>query len=277
MDDLVSRVVNVTPEQAEVWLGNNIPNNRRIKPTKLNIFSHDMVSGNWRMTGEPIQFDTRGRLIDGQHRLSAIVRTGVQIPLLCVWNVPDEAFPVINTGSARTAGDALSIDGRVGKAQPPVLASVARVHLSYEQGLFSDATSNPAGRYRPLTNQDVINHVIAHPELDSAAVVAERIYRILPIPPSVIGAAVAILDTVSSEANQEFWRLIMDGITTGPGDPLLLLARRVQSERLASGKIRPALGLFILFRCWNAWRDGERLTKLQVTSWQGSIPMPVPH
>jgi hypothetical protein len=68
--------MDVTPEMASKWLRENNENNRGIKTQVVKKYARDLLDGNWRVTHQCIAFDARGMLVDGQHRLSAIVLAG---------------------------------------------------------------------------------------------------------------------------------------------------------------------------------------------------------
>jgi hypothetical protein len=69
-------VVIVTPELAERWLQKNHPSNRPIAWQRVEAFANDMRAGAWILTHQGIAFDANGYLIDGQHRLHAVVQAG---------------------------------------------------------------------------------------------------------------------------------------------------------------------------------------------------------
>lgn len=101
----------VTPEKAVEWLGCNIKRNRPILTDRETSYAHDMVSGKWIRNGETIKFDTNGKLIDGQHRLRAIVDTGLSIKMDVAYNVPEDAFKTIDTGAPRNYRQIMRMDG----------------------------------------------------------------------------------------------------------------------------------------------------------------------
>ena len=84
-------VVTVTPEMAERWLSNN-PLNRQIRAEHVEELAERIRRGEWKPNPPVEVFDT-GRLWNGQHRLSAIVRTGctVQMKVLVWKKVPVES------------------------------------------------------------------------------------------------------------------------------------------------------------------------------------------
>lgn len=70
----------ITPEIAQLMLGKTL-NNRNLNEKVISIFARDMQEGRWALTGDPIKLDRDGNLIDGRHRLRAIVVSGVRVTL----------------------------------------------------------------------------------------------------------------------------------------------------------------------------------------------------
>lgn len=67
----------VTPEMARRWLACN-PNNRKLSAAKVELFSQKILQGTWE-SKPPIEVFDSGRLWNGQHRLSAIVKSGKSV------------------------------------------------------------------------------------------------------------------------------------------------------------------------------------------------------
>jgi len=70
-----------------------------------------MIEGEWLYNGEAIKFDRDGRLVDGQHRLEAVVKANKPIAFLVIRGLDPEVFKTIDTGKKRSAGDVLAIKG----------------------------------------------------------------------------------------------------------------------------------------------------------------------
>jgi len=64
-------VLNVSPDMALKWLEGNT-HNRPINQAHVNRLAKEITAGRWQLTHQGIAFDTKGILIDGQHRLWAI-------------------------------------------------------------------------------------------------------------------------------------------------------------------------------------------------------------
>ena len=57
----------------------------------------EMQDGKWRLNGKTICFDSTGRLLNGQHRLSAVVRSGVTLTTVVVRGLDPDLVPVNTT------------------------------------------------------------------------------------------------------------------------------------------------------------------------------------
>lgn len=112
-------VESVTPKMAEKWLKEHNTKNRPLFEKTIDRYARDMASGAWTVTNQGIGFAEDGTLLDGQQRLSAIVKAGVPIKMLVVRNLPaiyknngdGKLFTqdVIDGGKPRTISDVLAI------------------------------------------------------------------------------------------------------------------------------------------------------------------------
>jgi hypothetical protein len=72
------RLETITPELAEAYLRLNDPKNRNMRSAALKDYCAAMKDGSWQVTHQAIAFDASGMLIDGQHRLKAVIMSGAQ-------------------------------------------------------------------------------------------------------------------------------------------------------------------------------------------------------
>jgi hypothetical protein len=89
-EKLTIKVEIITPESAAGYLAKN-DRNRRQKETTLDAYARDMLAGKWRLTHQGIAFDDKGNLIDGQHRLGAVLRAKVPVEMLVMRGFPSKA------------------------------------------------------------------------------------------------------------------------------------------------------------------------------------------
>lgn len=82
----------ITPAEAKAYLDNNAKH-RPIKEKKVAEYMAEMQDGKWRLNGKTICFDTTGRLLNGQHRLSAVMRSGVPLTTVVVRGLDPNLVP----------------------------------------------------------------------------------------------------------------------------------------------------------------------------------------
>jgi len=104
-------VVMIGPDLANELLARNT-HNRPIRASHVAELAQDMRLGRWRLSHQGIAFDVHGRLMDGQHRLHAIVLAGVVVQMLVCTMVDAEANGVIDIQAKRSLADALALSGR---------------------------------------------------------------------------------------------------------------------------------------------------------------------
>jgi len=100
----------VTPAIAKEWLTKN-KSNRKVKVNKVNQYKRDMQNGNWPVTHQGIGFFEDGNLADGQHRLLAIVESGISVYMQVSFGMNRSAAWVIDPPTGRRDEDRIKIGG----------------------------------------------------------------------------------------------------------------------------------------------------------------------
>lgn len=259
MTDPLVTITTVTPAMAQQWLESN-SENRSLRRAHVIALARDMREGLWRMTYDPIRFDVRGVLIDGQHRLSAIVLADVSIEMVVVTNLDTAVRDVVDAGLKRTAGDVLNFaDIKSGST----VAAVLRVGMNREDGYHAFAHDTRKNMY---TSAQILEYAQLHPGLVKLAQDTKAEARQVGLLSSAWGYARYILASIDQQASAVFVNSIVNSSTEGLGDPRLALinyARRNSTRSTTKGAAQVSEVLYATFRSWNAWRDGERLTGIQ--------------
>jgi len=164
-------LIEVDPELAGRILDYNA-RNRNLSWATVNAYIRDMQSGDWLTTGDPIRFDVKGNLIDGQHRLRAIKESGITLPLLVVYGLEEKARYALDIGRKRNPGDML---GLLGHTRVSRLGSAARWLLILKHGK----------RGHRMTPFEVIHMVEKHENLPISV---EAFDKAQPISPSMLAA-----------------------------------------------------------------------------------------
>ena len=77
----------ITPELAARLLEGN-KNNRHLRESVVDAYAQDMLNGHWLLNNQGIGLGEDGSVIDGQHRLAAVVKSGCSVRMLVVGNLP---------------------------------------------------------------------------------------------------------------------------------------------------------------------------------------------
>lgn len=119
----------VGPELASQWLETMAPN-RKLKEASVAMYANDMAMGNWALSPQGIAFDEHGECFDGQHRLRAVVRSGMTVALLVLRGFPESqekcrTMDVVDCGAMRTLPDRLKLMGCYA-GNPNLVCAIAR-------------------------------------------------------------------------------------------------------------------------------------------------------
>ena len=93
-----ARIELITPQIAEQYLAKNSNNYRRLYKATVEQYASEMLNGEWIFNGEAIKFNKSGKLVDGQHRLSAIVKSGCSVPMVVITDVNDDVNTYLTLG-----------------------------------------------------------------------------------------------------------------------------------------------------------------------------------
>jgi hypothetical protein len=128
-------VEEITPEKAASFLLLNHENNRRQRPGVVEMLAAQMMSGEWMLTHQGIAFDVDGKLIDGAHRLNAIIASGVTVRIMVTRGVTDASC--IDSGTRRNINDRLALDG---KRRTIIYTSILRGMFSFDANRLKKIT-----------------------------------------------------------------------------------------------------------------------------------------
>lgn len=109
MPEITTVQETITPDLAQEYLKRNQNGNRTINMSNVRKYVRDMKNGRFKTTHQGIAFDEAGNLIDGQHRLTAIVQAGVPVNMMVTRNLPADTFSCIDRGYNRTFANCASI------------------------------------------------------------------------------------------------------------------------------------------------------------------------
>lgn len=260
---MIVEQVTMTPAEAEkILLRSTDMRQRALRADRVARLVHAIRDGQWQLTHQAIALDRDGRVIDGQHRLTAIATAGIPVDVLVARDVAGETFGVLDVGATRSPGDVLRI---AGFAQVHHLAAAIRYLLAYERVAGTPDTLDRASKM--FTAQDVLN-VAQHPErgpqIVNALSAATGISTALRRPGYKTWMAAVIVVLQDSDVNPalalDFLERLRDGAMLPAGSPVLALRRYlIQDTGLgtAPNSTRGAVGMATTIKAFNGWLEGS--------------------
>lgn len=154
---------------ARVALSNKAPN-RKVRKSHVMSMARDMLDGFWNLNGETVVFDTSGALVEGQHRMHAIieadsVRPGIRVQMLVVRDA--KVGCRYNMGKVRKTADQYTIDG--GKDATRVMALAKTIHEWDDETGLSPRAAAVSPTYDQLSSI-----VTGDPSILEVAIVYEK-------------------------------------------------------------------------------------------------------
>lgn len=243
----------ITPEIASKMLANN-KGNRPISTRRVKLYARQMQLGLFVLNGESIIFDSKGRLLNGQHRLEAVKLSGVPIQTVVIRGVDPDAFDTIDNGKARTPGDVLSM--REVKNATAV-ASVSRLAMNYAAGHGVNAAN--------FSRKEITDFSASFPYTEELVCKAFRAKERVQISPFM---AVLFLATVGGQYRDRVDEFV-EAITTGDGlvkgDPRHSLREWILTQKQRfRGEMRTDDVFAGTARAWNAFVEGRELRQIKV-------------
>lgn len=255
------RTIKITPEVAGDMLANNYENNRRVNPRAVKAIAADMRDGRFvSQNGQTIIVTKSGKLIDGQHRLSAIRDSGVALTFLVaiVDDQEERVFYSIDCGKPRRLGQFLTCDNSTN------IASLARIAYAVDNGnaqlsqTLSGMLDNRGTRPSIPALKEFVD--ARYDELRSATNSAQRIYKVNRAGSvAMFGAVIWLLRYLNCDMHVDAF--IDDVCALIPEKPIsAAFLRYVNSNRKSAsnhGEERLNLALSMLYAYDRYCSDGE--------------------
>jgi hypothetical protein len=225
----------VTPEMAAAWLETN-ENNRSHRKLQVAKYAKDMREGRWGFVADPIRFSDTGKLLDGQHRLRAIVESGVTIKIAVVEGLDPDTQQYMDSGIKRTVGDQMKIDGRDFGTR---LAAAARQVMSMLE-------RNVGGSMAHYSTPEVVQFCRDNPSIQDAVLLVNGISKVSGIRPAIAGGCAYFGNIMHPVATAKFFEDVMSGVGQRATSPALLLRNRLAvSERGVDAAVIPQTWLIL--------------------------------
>lgn len=260
----------LTPEDAIAILLHSDFTNRPLRKTIVDRYTNAMAKGEWKLAPEPLVITDKHQLIQGQHRLNAVVLSKTNQWFMVVRGWRTEVFDVLDSGAKRSVSDVLNINGTAG-GNGSRLGAAAKLVVALDEAKRLGQSSHNATK--KMSDRQ---HIIAFAEqnydaLEWAYHVTEPIYRakVLSVPPTALLSAAFIIARAGND--RDIVATFFEELTTlhDISDPRWTLVRWAPTRKGRSGPGEMAAAIVV--KGWNSWVRGR---KQQQFAWRSDEDFP---
>lgn len=248
---LLAEVMTIAPSDASLWLKANTLN-RPVRRSLVRFLTQQIRDGQWQLNGQPIVISDNEQVLDGQHRLLAVIDAGEAIQCLVVYGITAEAFKTMDTGAPRSGSDALSLYFR----DLPIMI-VKAVATAVQWCVSLDYGTVHRSNHR-VSNTSVIDYVKAHPEMIHCAETLAGFDK--QNRPLSLGTGVALFSMFCRKDDakaEEFMRRLYTGEGLSRGDPEYYLRAIFQKDQTKKTRFPQTTKIRMVIKGWN-WRRRGR-------------------
>jgi hypothetical protein len=251
--EVEATIQRIGPKEAEALLSTSA-RNRKLRLHSVKQMARAMAQGDWRKNGEAIKLDEAGRLLDGQHRLRAIILAGVTLDLLVIKGLDADAQEFMDMGSRRTMADLLILrKERNTHLLAATLGALFRIRTGSLRSL--DPGDRP-------THQELVALLECEPRirdfLQGGRSVADRV----GVSASLASALWYEFSRADAALADEFFGRLINGQGLEPGDPIFALRRFLERERHSARSLSRYRLAGMVIKAWNVWYQGGRIYNL---------------
>lgn len=220
---------------------------RELIKTHVAALARDIAAGRWMRNAQPICFSRNGRLMNGQHRLMAVIASHGTIEVPVVRGLPDAAYATYDTHARRSP----PVEDDSGTFGDQALAS-AMANL-----LWRRERRTPSTRGKKATAAEVRQILAEFPRLLGLRGFARRMVSFGRA--SVMGYGAFVIERDQPQQAPGFLRGLETGADLPEGHPILALREQLQRLRRDSASQEDQLNALLAgwerFKAWQPARE----------------------
>jgi hypothetical protein len=252
------QIQTLTPEYAAALLAKNTAN-RPLSSSHAESLARSIQRGEWKLNGDAIRIAIDGTLLDGQHRLAAIVRAGIPVQSLVVGGLSNEVFDTIDVGAKRRGtSDVMAILGERNYSTLSAAAHLYHQYTNYGSPFMRNKDKIPSA-------QQLIALVNANPILrDATHFAASSVWVKRNMTCSIGAFCWAALSEHNAARAERFFHLLTTGAGLENGSPVLLLRERLMEKDTAITTVSREYKTALVFKAFRHFVRGNTLITLRI-------------
>ncbi|MDR3515057.1 MAG: hypothetical protein P4M00_04515 [Azospirillaceae bacterium] len=260
-------------------------NNRNLRVVAKERYRRDILAGDFEsLNGETIKIAKDGRLLDGQHRVEAIIEADRRLPFLVMQGLDANVFQVLDRGRRRAFSEIAAAEG---VSSAVTVASAVRMLWFLQQWERDQTAVRRLKDYQP-SNRELAETFAAHPEIATAT---RLNYALRPLlAPSAATVLEYLIVRDDAAKGSEFLKKLSLGDELAANNPILVVRNllfelQLEKDRAPrtarkTAKDSPLLRaearypleyrqLGLALRAYGFWKAGKTATKRSLR-WLGT-------
>lgn len=240
--------------------------NRPLNEQHVKRIAAQIIGGKWRFNGDTIKLSKDGAILDGQHRLWAIVEAKIAVKTIVVSGVERDAFATIDTlRKPRSGADVLALSGASRHRQ--YTSAALQWLLRWQRGTI-ESYKKPINR---IENSDIEMMYESNKGIEKAI---ERVAKLRGLAnPSLVAFFYYVLANRSPELAERMVSILEDPARVSMTHPFFRLRMYFAGDHLK--RKDPVVSIALMIKAANAANAGQDIKNLVWRS-QGSSPEKFP-
>lgn len=260
----------VTPKLAEEILNHNTFN-RALRPGKVEQIARDIMAGLWKKNGATVVIAKDNVLLDGQHRLFAVIESDTPVPMIVVRNADKDVLPTIDTGISRNYSDYRKLSAK-GNGETFSYPNELSAALRLVQWYDTRWPAFPSGRGKGLpSHQELDAFLELHPGLPDRVAEVAAFSKLKKLGSAMTTAFVYAMAHQSHPEQAEQWLQILKTGDAPINHPANVLREKLIGRQLSGKKLDTPTRLVFLIKSWNAFAQGKQIASIR---WLPEEPIP---
>lgn len=261
--DSTTRMIRITPEMADQILRRFNTKNRNIQPGHVDMMARDIRNGRWMVnvqpicfTGDPLAYDYSDepvrkegdmRLLNGQHRLEACLKSGIPIEVPISTHVAEEAFATYDQQTRKGLSGMMGKEGL--KVDARIAVAAARLQWRVDNGY------EPTRKAHPTESEieEVLEH---HPDLTDGALESRDPGLLKIASGGIILFMVYHVRQDRPDLAEEFIEFLRTGIYNEE-HPMISIRAELYGKRAEIHRLEVLRRLLVAWEEHKAFKDGK--------------------
>lgn len=270
-----AKIRTLSLEEGEAILDRSTPM-RSVRASRIKRYAAEMTAKRWSVHGQGISLDEAGRLIDGHHRINAMLMAGIPVEFLIVTGCDQNDMFRVDEGQKRKLTDFLAAQG---KKQAQILAAACKVLFDYKNGQLG----RPFFQSTPMSIETGLTVARAGGKKLEASILRYR--HLKPLIRNVAPGGFQVfmhykgVQAWGEDDTEKWFHVLNTGEGLAATDPVHRLREHLFRQMRSTPGQRPPLRtrMAIYIKAWNMWVRGDTCKQLHWRSFgKNKEPFPQP-